>query len=59
MSTDYYLVCNKCNKHSAISYAIQAWGWGGCYAANTFNFLIKHTKECGEDHIGCVSDCNY
>lgn len=56
MSTDYFMVCKKCNKHSDVSYARQAWGWGNCWPENTFNFIIKHTRECGEEHIGCISE---
>lgn len=58
MATYYYMACNKCKKRSSISYARQAWGWGNCWPTNTFNFLIKHTRECGEENICCISDYN-
>ena len=54
MSTDYFFKCEKCNLRSNISFARQAWGWGNCWATNTFSFILKHTCLCGEKYISCI-----
>lgn len=57
MSTDYYLTCENCKEHSNVSYARYAWdSWGNCWPSNTFNFLINHTRSCGEENIRIKSE---
>ena len=56
MSTDYYFKCRECNLRSNIAFSRQAWGWGSTWPTNAFSFIIKHTNQCGEECISCISE---
>ncbi|PYI54259.1 hypothetical protein [Paenibacillus flagellatus] len=57
MSTTYYFVCKKCRRKGGF-YTRQAWGWGNFDIIDSFKFLAYHTKQCGEEQIGVVSEHN-
>lgn len=56
MSTYYYFVCNGCNKKSDGIYTRQMWGWGNTDIINCFQFIMKHTDNCGHEKIAIFSE---
>jgi hypothetical protein len=57
MSTYYNFYCTKCKKYQKdISFTRQGWGWGNADIIATFQFLMKHTDECGHEHIKICSE---
>lgn len=56
MSTYYYFVCNGCNKKSDGVYTRQMWGWGNADIIDCFQFIMKHTDNCGHEKIAIFSE---
>ena len=55
MSTYYYFACKKCKKLGGF-FSRQAWGWGNADVIDSFQFIMKHTGSCGEEHIIILSE---
>ena len=39
-----------------VFYSRQVWGWGNFDMIGSFKFLAYHTANCGEQHIGAISE---
>lgn len=57
MSTWYYFYCTKCKKYQKdITFARQGAGYGAAKIIDTFQFIMKHTDECGHENIRLCSE---
>lgn len=56
MSTYYYFACNGCQKKSDGIYTRQMWGWGNADIIDCFQFIMKHTDNCGHENIGILCE---
>ena len=55
MSTYYHFKCEKCKTKGGF-FSRQMWGWGNFDIVDSFKFLSKHTRDCGEENIRVGSE---
>ncbi|MDH4130057.1 MAG: hypothetical protein OEV44_14970 [Spirochaetota bacterium] len=59
MSTYYYFECKECNKVGKGIFTRQAWGWGNADIIDCFQFIMKHSAQCGSENISIKSEYDF